>query len=821
MSMDKISLTPKCLQALTLGKKYAQQFNTTYVTSDHIFLGLLDIDASTAYIVLEAANLDISSLKKQVFDELNSRVDSTKEPVMLSNIGYSPKTSKIISTAGWYAQKLNEDIIGTHHLMLGLLEDNTGIFTELLEKAGVNIDLVRQAITGDSDGFDDEEYHGVSDDSSASANTISQYCVDITDLARKGLLDPIIGREDEIKRINQILLRRQKNNPIIVGEPGTGKSAIVEHLAQLIVSGQVPEKLLGKRILMIDLALMIAGAKYRGQFEERLKQVLSEIKRDKNTIAFIDELHTVIGTGNTEGSLDACNIIKPALSRGEITIIGTTTLKEYRQYVESDGALSRRFQKVMIEEPSVNEMVEILNLIKYNYEEFHNVKYSKETVKTIVELCDRYITDRYFPDKAIDIMDELGASCRSVAIAEQAFDSELEEQINKCIDLKEKHVQNKEFELAAEVRNKQRELEKEYESQFKSYEKKYKRMIRLSPRDVEKIISDSTGIPAERLDVSSFKSLKSLEGQIKKDVLGQNAAVKLICNSIKRSRAGVADENQPIGSFLFLGSTGVGKTHLAKTLADHLFGDKDSVLQFDMSEYMEAHTISKLIGSPPGYIGYDEGGQLTDAVRNNPYSIILFDELEKAHPDIYNILLQILEEGHLTDSQGIEVNFKNTIIIMTSNIGAERLQGKTNMGFLGGDTYDDIKDAVLDEVRKILRPELINRLDEIAVFEQLEIKHLNIIVDNMLKEVRNRLRKRKIYLKVDDDVKSFLIENGFDKKNGARPLRRSIKRYLETPLADFIINNEIISNRSISATMKSDSIQFNTIDEPARKKLQQ
>jgi ATP-dependent Clp protease ATP-binding subunit ClpC len=827
--MDKLQLTPKCYQALTLAKKYAQRFKSKYVTSDHILLGILDLDDSTACLVLEQSKLNVKYSKDRIYNILKENSAHLTDKVKLNEIGFSPKTSRIITSAGIQARKLQDDVIGTHHLMLGVLDDTTGLCAEVLKGLDIDINMLKSDIFNSLNiDREDEleelepELHGtppVNTPHSGGGNKLlNTYTTDITSLAKKGSLDPIIGREEEIDRICQILLRRQKNNPIIVGEPGVGKSAIVEHLAQLIVSGNVPTGLLDKRIVLIDLALMIAGAKYRGQFEERLKGVLAEIKKDKNIIAFIDEIHTVIGTGNAEGTLDACNIIKPALSRGQLTVIGTTTLKEYRLYIESDGALSRRFQRVMIEEPSEDEMIEILELIKHNYEEYHNVKYSKETVKSIVSLCGRYIVDKFFPDKAIDILDELGAKSRAKNLIREAFNEDLEDKINKCIATKARFIKSKEFEKAAEEKQKQDKLEREYENQFKAVESRDKKTTRITTNHVEKIISQHTGIPAERLDTKSFRKLKMFEGEIKKRVLGQDDAVRLVCNSVKRSRAGVTDENQPIGSFLFLGSTGVGKTHLTKSLAENLFGDRDKVVQLDMSEYMEGHTVSKLIGSPPGYIGYDEGGRLTEAIRTNPYSIVLFDEIEKAHPDVCNILLQILEEGRLTDSQGTEVNFKNTIIAMTSNIGADRLQGKTKMGFMGGDDYNSIKEAVMDEVKKTFRPELINRLDEIVVFNQLEKGNLIVIIDNLLKDVRYRLQQRKIYLKIDKDVKEFLIENGFDKKNGARPLKRSIKTHLETPLANFIIDNEIIQNKTIIINMEDDKVNFKLATNPTKKR---
>jgi ATP-dependent Clp protease ATP-binding subunit ClpC len=829
--MDKLQLTPKCYQALTLAKKYAQRFKSSYVTSDHIFLGILDLDGSTACLILEQTGLNLKTVKQQICKLLKDQSSHMTESVKLSDIGFSPKTSRIITSSGIHARKLQEDVIGTHHLILGILDEKDGLCIDIFDRLDVNVpefknkvynilDIAREE---DTDSLE-PEFHGATSEvdsiPSGANKTLSTYTINITDLAKKGALDPIIGRDDEIDRMCQVLLRRRKNNPIIVGEPGVGKTAIVEHLAQLIVTGDVPSGLLNKKVILIDLALMIAGAKYRGQFEERLKGVLKEIKKDKDIIAFIDEIHTVIGTGNAEGALDACNIIKPALSRGELTVIGTTTLKEYRQYIESDGALSRRFQTIMVNEPELDEMIQILDLIKHNYEQYHNVKYSKETIRSIATLCDRYINDRFFPDKAIDVLDELGAKSRSRNLVREAFNEELEKKIDKCIDRKAMFIKSKEFEKAAIEKKKQDKLEVEYEQQFKAIESKSKKASRITTKNVEDLISQCTGIPAERLDTRSLRKLKTFEKEIKKNILGQDNAVRLVCNSIKRSRAGVSDENQPIGSFLFLGTTGVGKTHLAKSLAENLFGDRDNVIQLDMSEYMEGHTISKLIGSPPGYIGYDEGGILTEAVRTSPYSIILFDELEKAHQDIYNILLQILEEGRLTDSRGTEVNFKNTIIIMTSNIGANRLQGKTNMGFLGDNDSSSIESAVMDEVKKELRPELINRLDEIIVFNQLERSHLDIIVENLLKEVRSRLKQRKIYLKIDNDVKGFLIKNGVDKKNGARPLKRSLKKHLETTLADFIIENNIIQNKTIIVNMNSNNnaLEFKLAPDATKKR---
>lgn len=631
---------------------------------------------------------------------------------------------------------------------------------------------------------------------------------DLTELARNNELDPVIGRKHEIERVIQILCRRTKNNPVLIGEPGVGKTAIVEGLAQEVASGMVPEILADKRVITLDLALMVAGTKYRGQFEERIKAIMDEIRKAKNIIVFIDELHTIVGAGAAEGAMDASNIIKPALSRGELQCIGATTIAEYRKYIEKDGALERRFQSVKVDAPNIDETVQILKGIRPKYEEHHKVKYTDKALESAAKLSERYITDRYLPDKAIDIMDEAGARTRIRSLNRPPEVESMAKEIDSVCQKKEEAISHQNFEEAAKFRDKEKQLRNKREELMKKWkESRDEVQINVDEDDILMVVADWTGIPLSRMEEKESKKLLHLEEDLQQHVIGQDEATKLIAKALRRSRADLKDPRRPIGSFMFLGPTGVGKTHLAKILAEKIFGDRDAIIQIDMSEYMEKHTVSRLIGSPPGYVGHEEGGQLTEQVRRRPYSVVLFDEIEKAHPDVAQLLLQVLEEGRLTDSLGRSVDFRNTIIIMTSNIGADVLQKDTSLGFTVGNAAQDfekIKDKIMDETKRVFKPEFINRINELVIFHSLTKENLHLIVELEIAKVAQRLKEKKLELEVSQEAKEFLIEKGYDKKYGARPLNRAIDRYITDPLSEAILGKKIIKGYPIRVTVGPD-----------------
>ena len=819
-----IELTSNCNDALNHSKTIATEFSHAYVTGEHVFISLLD-KSKTVKDVFDIIKVPAASIKKAAVKTITEKIPAVK----LSDRGpnFSPKLSKIVTLAGIQAKNNKSPVIGTLHLLLGIIESG-GLVVDILEQNGISEEFLQRAVLDDlgddgniepDDIHDEMEFAGMEEQSQTyskrnskpiSNNTLlKSFSVELTERAVKGLIDPVIGRNKEIDKLIQVLLRRQKNNPMIVGEAGVGKTAIVEGLALRIINGDVPEKLVNKKIFTIDLGAIISGTKYRGQFEERVKGILKELSNRKDCIAFIDEFHNVVGSGNSEGSLDACNLLKPVLARREITVIGATTYSEYKQYIESDNALIRRFQNIHVSEPTPIETIGILKGLKKEYEQHHNVKYKVEALDSIVNLTDRYITDRYFPDKAIDALDQVAAKARSQLLASSAFDIELEKEITLCEKMKDSCMKNEEWSKAEEYEEKQFALEQEYEQNFKLYNKKLNKKITIGSDHIEQLISQMTGIPCERLDNNSMSRLKKISSLLSKEVIGQDNAIKLISNSIKRSRVGLSDERSPIGTFLFLGPTGVGKTHLTKQLCEYLFGDEDKMIRFDMSEYMEAHSVSKLIGSPPGYIGYGEGGKLTEAVKREPYSVILFDEIEKAHEDIYNILLQLLDEGQLTDASNMTVNFKNCIIVLTSNIGANKIQKNDTMGFLGGE-YNDQDDKIMKEVEKNFRPEFINRLDEIVIFNHLDTPELTKIVKQMISDLKQRLKRKKVSLNVSKDVIDYLIEKGCDTKYGARPLKRAIKNNLECKLADYIIDNNIVDRCTINADLNEGTIVLST-----------
>ena len=728
-------------------------------------------------------------------------------------IGFTPRSKRVIENAFIEARKLGYNYIGTEHMLLGILKEGDSIAARILIELNTNIPKLYNEIVkvinegedynGDLSGGKNGKKRG----SYNSTPTLNQFGEDLTQKAEEGKLDPVIGRKEEIERVIQILSRRTKNNPCLIGEPGVGKTAAVEGLAQKIISGDVPEILKDKRVVTLDISGMIAGSKYRGDFEERIKKALDEVKKAGDIILFIDEIHTIVGAGAAEGAMDAANILKPLLARGEIQLIGATTLNEYRKYIEKDAALERRFSPVTVNEPSEKDTVKILKGIRDKYEAHHGVKITDEAIEAAVKMSERYINDRFLPDKAIDLIDEAASRAKLKTYTEPDSLKKITEEIEEVEKNKDEAVHMQKFEKAAALRDKQKELKAKYEKEQKKWKNKSnKELINITEENIAEVISSWTGIPANKITEDENARLRNLEKTLHERVIGQNEAVEAVAKAIRRSRVGLKDPNRPIGSFLFLGPTGVGKTELSKALAESLFGDENAMIRLDMSEYMEPHSVAKLIGSPPGYVGFDEGGQLTEKIRRKPYAVILFDEIEKAHPDVMNMLLQILEDGRLTDSQGRTVNFKNTVIIMTSNIGARLITDRKTLGFSKNETsteknnaiekdYEETKKEVMEALKKELRPEFINRIDEIIVFHKLNDTEINQIIDIMLKEVINRLAAQKIKVELETQVKELIASKGIDKNFGARPLRRTIQNVLEDSLAEEILDGEIKKNK--------------------------
>ena len=820
------NLTPKAQQVFVLAKKVVLDLKQKCLGTDHLLLGLLELRQGIAVRVLERLGLDIETvhdaLKQHIASEKNKTEGfvqgEAKEEVILT-----PRVRKVLTLAEQKAKELRHAYIGTEHLLLGLLAEGKGLGAKILKTLDIDPqeccqEILSELIPGDNDDdddmdFDDDEDDVFSDDESFSEDPfgvsrgenrvqiLKNFGTNLTLKAQKNELDPVIGREREIERLIQILCRRTKNNPVLIGEAGVGKTAVVEGLAQRIVNGKVPDLLLGKCIFSLDLALLLSGTKYRGQFEERLKRLMEEL-RDSNIILFLDELHTIVGAGSAEGSMDASNILKPALARGQIQCIGATTLSEYRKYIEKDTALNRRFQSVLVEQPSSSETLKILEGLKLRYEEFHSVHYSESILKQSVGLTQRYITDRCFPDKAIDLLDEAGARTRILGMDEAPSTASLDKAISAAKDKKTAAIYSQQFEEAARWRDEERALMDERDELILSWRKQNRNQrVPVKEETLQRIIFDWTGVPLERMGAKETQRYLNLDKILSKEVIGQTEAVQVIARALKRSRADLKDPRRPIGSFLFLGPTGVGKTHLVKILAEQVYGSRDAVVQIDMSEYMEKHTVSRLIGSPPGYIGHEEGGQLTEIIRRKPYALVLFDEIEKAHPDVIQILLQVLEEGRLTDSLGRVVDFKNTIIVMTSNVGAQELQRSVGLGF--GITsaemaFEQLKANVQSAMKNTFSPEFLNRINDIVIFRSLDREHMQKIVDLELKAVSQRLQKHSIRLHLGETAKQFLIQKGFDAKLGARPLKRAIERYVEDLLADALLAKKIKSGQRIN-----------------------
>lgn len=821
--------TQSAIKVLKLAQYEAKHLKHAHVGTEHILLGLLHEGTNVAAKALSSIGIDLYTVRQRVH-ELVEKEDF--DDLETEEIGYSPEAKTIMEYAVEQAQALGHDYIGTEHILLGIIYDTESIACEILVSLGADLDIIHDAILDllNEDTLNDmpklnvfkenkapKKDNNTKQKNNSATPLLDKYGRDLNILAQEEKIDPVIGRNREIERVIQILSRRTKNNPILIGEPGVGKTAVTEGLAQRLINGNIPKVLASKRIISLNMASLVAGTKYRGDFEDRLKKIIDEIIENKNIILFIDEMHTLVGAGAAEGSMDAANILKPALSRGEIQVIGATTLKEYKKYIEKDSALERRFQTIMVNEPSAEDAISILKGIRNKYEEFHCAKITDEAIKAAVKISQRYITDRFLPDKAIDLMDEAAAKVRLKTVNIPTNISQLEQKIQDLKKTKEKAIDNQDYELAATIRDQEIQIKEELATAKTAWETQNNAQIAVTEEDIADVATLWTGIPVKRLVAKEADRLLHIEDIIHKRVVGQNEGVNAVAKAIRRARAGLKDPKRPIGSFLFLGPTGVGKTELARSLAEAIFGDESAMIRFDMSEYMEKHTISRMLGAPPGYIGYDEGGLLTDAVRRKPYAVILLDEIEKAHPDIFNILLQVLDDGRLTDSQGRTVDFKNTVIIMTSNAGAFKLQPqKTNtMGFAVNEDKQikqNAKKIVMDEVKRQFKPEFLNRIDEIIIFEPLTDKELTQIVTLLLNDVQKRLAEMDIELIIKDEVKSYLLKHGTDTIYGARPLKRAVQRYLQDPLAEQLLQKSIKSMQKIIVDCVEDKLTFKVDD---------
>ena len=818
------NFTPRAQQVLALARKEADRFNHNYVGTEHLLLGLIKLGQGVAVNVLQKMGLDLETVRMEV----EKQVGSGPETKMVGNIPYTPRVKKVLALAGKEAKALQHSYVGTEHILLGLLREGEGVAARVLKSLEVDIERTRNEILKELDPnfAPQEEGEGVPTEVGGKKDTktpaLRAFGRDLTELAKKAELDPVIGRAEEIERVIQILCRRTKNNPVLIGEAGVGKTAIAEGLAQEIVAGNVPEILHEKKVVTLDLALMVAGTKYRGQFEERIKAVMDEIRRTKNVILFIDELHTIVGAGSAEGAMDASNIIKPALSRGELQCIGATTLNEYRKYIEKDAALERRFQTVKVEAPSVDETILILKGIRPKYEAHHKAKILDEALEAAAKLSDRYLTGRFLPDKAIDVMDEAGSRARIAAMTRPPNVKDIEADIEKIRGEKEAAIKAQDFEKAAALRDSEKQAKDRLDAILSEWRvNKGEKEVIVSEDEIMHVVSKWTGVPLSRMEQQETQKLLAMESDLKGKVIGQDEAVVAISKALRRSRADLKDPRRPIGSFVFLGPTGVGKTFLAHTLAEFMFGDADALIQIDMSEYMEKFTASRLIGSPPGYVGYEEGGQLSEAVRRRPYSVVLFDEIEKAHPDVMHLLLQILEEGKVTDSLGRKIDFRNTIIIMTSNVGAELIKKQTTLGFgapRGDETYDSMREKILEETKRVFKPEFLNRLDDIIVFHTLSKPDLVRIVDLEVSKVVERIKLKNIHIQLDESAKDFLIEKGYDPSYGARPMRRAVEKYLEDPMAEDLLRGTIKAGETVQVKRDGEKLVFSAstkVDEPS------
>ena len=823
--------TDRARKVMQLANQEAQRFNHEYIGTEHVLLGLVKEGSGVAANVLKRLDVDLRKIRLEV----EKIVQSGPDMVTMGKLPQTPRAKKVIEYAMEEARNLNHNYVGTEHLLLGLLREQEGVAAQVLMNLGLKLEDVREEVLnllghGVEGGEQTERTSGGGGgggqgqkQGKSKTPALDSFGRDLTELARQGKLDPVIGRENEIERVIQILIRRQKNNPVLLGEAGVGKTAIVEGFAQMVVDNNVPELLRDRRIVVLDLAMMVAGTKYRGQFEERIKAVMNEVRRAKNTILFIDELHTLVGAGGAEGAIDAANVLKPALSRGELQCIGATTLDEYRKYIEKDHALERRFQSVVVEPPSPEHAIQILKGLRGRYAEHHHVTYTDDALEKAVELSQRYITARCLPDKAIDVIDEAGARIRLKSMVRPPDLKELEIESEKLNQSKEEAVANQDFERAAQLRDQADKLKKKKDTITREWKEKSKEADGLVDGEViAEVVAKMTGIPLTRLSSEDTVRLLEMEMEMHKRVISQDEAIKQVSKAVRRSRSGLKDPKRPTGAFLFCGPTGVGKTLLAKTLAEFMFGDEDALVQIDMSEYMEKHNISRLIGAPPGYVGYEEGGQLTEKIRRRPYAVVLLDEIEKAHPDVYNMLLQIMEEGHLTDSFGRKIDFRNVILIMTTNTGAEVIKSGGGFGFAKKDedaSYTGMKTRLMQEVEKEFKPEFLGRIDEVVVFRHLTRENLKNIVEIELVKVRERLSERKLKLVLTDEAREFLIDKGGDLDYGARPLRRSVEQWVEDPLSEELLRGSFAGKDTITVkvteTGDQKHLSFDGSNEPA------
>ncbi len=801
--------TERAQKVLMLSQEEAKKLNHNYIGSEHLLLGLIKEGEGIAALALKNLGVAFDKAAKQVETLLGRGEDPVNDI-----IGYTPRTKKILELSLMEARALNQSYIGTEHILLGLTREGEGVGAKILSDLGLDFEKIREEIIKLMNSSPTQNQKAQQPKNTNTKN-LDKFGRDLTQMADEGQLDPVIGRDLEIQRVIQILSRRTKNNPCLIGEPGVGKTAIAEGLAQKITSGNVPENLRDKRVVSLDLSSMVAGAKYRGEFEDRLKNTMEEINQAGNIILFIDEMHTIIGAGAAEGAIDASNILKPALARGQLQAIGATTLDEYRKYVEKDSALERRFQPVEVGEPSKEEAYEILKGLRDRYEAHHKVTITDEALKAAVELSHRYINDRYLPDKAIDLIDEAASKIRLNMLTAPPEIKDLEAKIEKYEQEKEEAVASQDYEKAAEIRDFENKAKEKLVEVKKTWRQKSNTGTggEVGAEEIAQIVSSWSGVPVKKLAQEESEKLLHMEEELHKRVIGQDEAVKAVSRAIRRARVGLKDPKRPIGSFIFLGPTGVGKTELSKALAEIMFGDEDSMIRVDMSEYMEKHSVSRLIGSPPGYVGYDEGGQLTEKVRRKPYSVILLDEIEKAHPDVFNILLQILEDGRLTDGKGRTVDFKNTVVIMTSNVGAHTIKKGKTLGFSAGenlqqDEYDKMKDNVMEELRRSFRPEFLNRIDEVIVFHQLDDKHLGEIIDILLVQLANRLKDLEIDIEFSQDAKRYLAERGANLEYGARPLRRTIQKEVEDKLSEELLKGNVHKGGAIKVNISDDELIF-------------
>ena len=825
--MNGYNFTERVRKVLAMAREEAARLHHEYVGTEHILLGLIREGEGVAAAVLQSLNVDLDEIQQKIEDTVKKgKAAQATGP----DLPYTSRAKKVLELAMSEARELNHSYVGTEHLLLGLLREEKGIAAQVLTDSGVNLDAARtetlrllgtempqsgtptaQAGSGATPGGS-ASGGGAKAEKKSKTPALDHFCRDLTVLAAEGALDPTIGRAKEIERVMEVLSRRKKNNPVLIGEPGVGKTAIVEGLAQLISGGNCPDNLRDNRVLSLDMAAVIAGTKYRGQFEERLKAVMNEIAQNKNVILFIDELHTLVGAGAAEGAIDASNMLKPALARGELQCVGASTLNEYRKYIEKDGALERRFQTVIVDPPTVDETIEILKGLRKKYEDHHRVTIPDTTLIAAAKLSERYITDRFLPDKAIDVIDEAGARARLAAQVPPADVADLRAQLDQVNVDKEGAVRDQNFEKAASLRDRERELQSEIRQRQEEWEQR-RQSFRpvLGEDEISFIVSRWTGIPVTRLQEAETARLLRMEEEMHAQVVGQEEAIKSLARSIRRSRAGLKDPNRPIGSFIFCGPTGVGKTEVARQLAKFLFADASALIRVDMSEYMEKFSVSRLIGAPPGYVGYEDSGTLTKAIRRKPYSVILLDEIEKAHPDVFNILLQVLDEGHLTDNYGRVIDFKNTVVIMTSNVGAKEITKGKSLGFGTMDargSFERISEKVKDELQHTFNPEFLNRLDDVIVFHQLSKEHIAQIVGVMLREVQKRLTDEELTLKLSDAGSDFLAKNGFDEMYGARPLKRAIQRFIEDPLSEKILLGEFSKGDEIEVDVAEDGTKL-------------